>query len=171
MKILSPVGKFGTSWWGNVRPLLIISAFTITPVVLCLPLIGLFAGGLEERQTNVQSIMELLFFAVLLPVCTALFMGSWFFMWGIVIDRQLRKKSWENIKLHVTAWSLVPRLSGRTWAKRSAKNEAGLFHICNANHSRGRLCKEDINSRRMRSQYADTWGHPQIVPLNTQHSW
>ena len=92
MKMLGPVGKFGTSWWANVRPLLIVGVVTLTPAVLCLPLVGLFAGAPIEGARQSRDIAGWLLGAILLPLGFALFMGSWCFMWGIVIDRQLKRK-------------------------------------------------------------------------------
>ena len=92
MKILSPLGKYGTSWWGNVRPLLIIGFVTLTPAVLCLPLVGLFAGGSPTQQLPKGDLTSWLIGAVIFPAGFAVFMGTWCFMWGIVIDRQLKKQ-------------------------------------------------------------------------------
>ena len=91
MKILAQGGKYGTSWWGNVRPMLIVAFAIFLPAVLALPLIGLGAGIPLDEFPPTAEIGTWALMASLIPIGFALFMGSYTYMRGIVIDRHLRK--------------------------------------------------------------------------------
>ena len=93
MKILTSVGKHDSTWWQNVRPLMAISYPVVVPVVGVIMALGAFGGmGTGHSQVGIRDLRTGVEMALLLPLGFALFMGTYFFVWGRIMHRQSGKK-------------------------------------------------------------------------------
>lgn len=96
-KQFSLIGKRKSSWWQNVWPLFVVFFFLFFPIILVINLLY-FSGYLEPPPTidRTEELFKGLMMGIALPTVFSAVAGSFFFLWGAIIDNSMNKLKSED---------------------------------------------------------------------------